>query len=95
LIKEIKKDLSKEQSAKFNLVLKMINTSINKIRQNHEETSFLNIEEKDGLSLNDIITSLIALKKNGISSEQIKKDILPGLGFEVSSLPEGIKQLLN
>jgi hypothetical protein len=95
LLKEIKKDLSKEQSAKFNLVLRMINTSINKIRHNHEETSFLNIEEKDGLSVNDIIISLTSLKKNGFSSEQIKKDILPGLGFEESSLPEEIKQLLN
>lgn len=95
LLKEIKKDLSKEQSAKFNLVLRMINTSINKIRHTHEEISFLNIEEKDGLSLNDIIISLITLQKNGFSSEQIKKDILPGLGFEESSLPEEIKQLLK
>jgi hypothetical protein len=38
---------------------------------------------------------LTALKKNGFSSEQIKKDILPALGFEESSLPEEIKQLLN
>lgn len=95
LLKEIKQDLSKEQSAKFNLVLRMINTAINKIRHTHEETSFLNIEEKDGLSLNDIIISLKTLQKNGYSSEQIKKDILPSLGFEESTFPEEIKQLLK
>lgn len=95
LLKEIKKDLSKEQTAKFNLVLRMINTSVNKIRHIHEETTFLNIEEKDGLSLSDLISSITALQKNGFTSEQIKKDILPGLGFEDSSLPMEIKQLLN
>ncbi|BFM43259.1 ATP-binding protein [Flavobacterium sp. CFS9] len=95
LLKEVREDLSKEQSAKFNLVLRMINTSINKIRHTHEETAFLNIEEKDGLSLSDIVISLTTLQKNGFSSEQIKKDILPGLGFEESSLPEAIKQLLK
>lgn len=95
LLKQIRKDMSKEQSAKFNLVLKMINTSINKIRHTHEETSFLNVEEKDGLSLQDIITSLEALHKAGFTSDQIKKDILPGLGFEELSLPEEIKQLLK
>lgn len=95
LLKELKNELSREQTAKLNLVLRMINTSVNKIRHTHEEAVFLNIEEKDGLSLNDIISSLTALQKSGFSSEQIKKDILPGLGFQESSLPSEIKQLLS
>lgn len=95
LLKEIRQELTGEQAAKFNLVLKMINTSVNKIRHVHEETSFVNIEEKDGLSVNDILVSLKSLLNSGFTSEQIKKDILPGLGFEESSLPEEIKHLLN
>jgi hypothetical protein len=95
LLKEIKQGLTGEQSAKFNLVLRMINTSVNKIRHVHEDISFVNIEEKDGLSLNDILISLTTLINSGFTSEQIKKDILPGLGFEESSLPEEIKKILK
>lgn len=95
LLKEIRQELTGEQAAKFNLILKMINTSVNKIRHVHEESSFVNVEEKDGISVNDILVSLKTLLNSGFTSEQIKKNILPGLGFEESSLPEEIKHLLN
>jgi hypothetical protein len=45
--------------------------------------------------VNDILVSLKTLLNSGFTSEQIKKNILPGLGFEESSLPEEIKHLLN
>jgi hypothetical protein len=95
LLKSLMNDLEKEQRTKLNLVIRMINTIINQIRQTHEEKSFVGIEEEDGLSLDDLIKCVTELKETGLSSEQIKKDILPNLGYLESSLPEEVLQQLK
>jgi hypothetical protein len=73
----------------------MINTRINQIRQTHEEISFVEIKEKDGLSIDDLIKCVKDLKESGLSYEQIKNDILPNLGYAESSLPSEILQQLK
>lgn len=95
LLKSLKDDLKKEQLSKLNLVLRMINTRINNIRQTHEERFFVGIEEKDGLTLNDLLLCVNELIASGLSSEQIKNDILPNLGYTESSLPTEVLQLLK
>ncbi len=81
LLKSLMGELKKEQLTKLNLVIRMINTRINEIRQTNEEKPFVGIEEKDGLSLKDLLTCVNELKESGLSSEMIKTDILPNLGF--------------
>lgn len=95
LLKSLKNELKKDQLSKLNLVLRMINTRINSIRQSHEDRSFVGIEEKDGLSLKDILLCIKQLKDDGLTSEQIKSDILPNLGYTESSLPKELTDLLN
>jgi hypothetical protein len=95
LLKSLMSELKKEQLTKFNLVIRMINTSINKIRQTHEAKEFLGIEEKDGLSLKELLTCVSELIESGLSSEMIKKEILPSLGFTESSLPQEVIRLLK
>jgi hypothetical protein len=95
LLRTLMDGLKKDQLAKLNLVIRMINTRINHIRQTHEEKAFVGIEENDGLSLKDLIICINDLKESGLSSEQIIKDILPNLGFKEGSLPTEIMQLLN
>lgn len=95
LLRTLRDGLKKEQLIKLNLVIRMINTRINQIRQTHEEKAFVGIEEKDGLSLKDFIICINELKESGLSSEHIKSDILPNLGFTAGSLPPEIMQLLK
>jgi len=95
LLRTLRDGLKKEQLTKLNLVMRMINTRINHIRQTHEEKAFVGIEEKDGLSLKDFIVCINELKESGLSSEHIKSDILPNLGFTEGSLPPEIMQLLK
>lgn len=95
LLKDLKKDLTGKQLSKLNIVIKMINTAINKIRHTHEESSFVGIEEKDGLSIGDLITSINILKNTGLNSEIIKKKILPELGYKYDSLPDEVIELLK
>jgi len=95
ILKSLMNELKKEQITKLSLVIRMINTRINKIRQAHEEKEFVGIEEKDGLSLKDLINCVNELIESGLSSELIKKEILPNLGFTESSLPKEVIQLLK
>jgi hypothetical protein len=95
LLRTLRDGLKKEQLTKLNIVIRMINTRINHIRQTHEEKPFVGIEEKDGLSLKDLINCVKELNESGLSSEQIKSDILPNLGYTEGSLPREIVQLLK
>lgn len=95
LLKSLMCELQKEQLSKLNLVIRMINTRVNEIRQTHEEKAFVGIEEKDGLSLNDLITCVNELIESGLSPELIKNEVLPNLGFTESSLPQEVIQLLK
>lgn len=95
LLKSLMSELNEEQLVKLRLVIRMINTRINRIRQTHEEKSFVGIEDKDGLSLKDLTNCVNELIESGLSSEMIKSDILPNLGFLESSLPQEVRQLLK
>ena len=95
LLKSLKDALKKEQLIKLNLILRMVNTRVNHIRQTHEEKPFFGIEEKDGLSVNDLLLCVNELIASGLPSAQIKNDILPNLGFTESSLPPEVMQLLK
>jgi len=95
LLNSLREELKGEQLTKLNLILRMINTRINKIRQTHEEKEFVGIEEKDGFSLEDLIKCVNELIESGLSSELIKNEILPNLGFKQSSLPQEVLQLLK
>jgi hypothetical protein len=95
LLRTLRDGLKKEQLTKLNLVIRMINTRINHIRQTHEEKAFVGIEEQDGLSLNNFIICINELKESGLSCEHIKSDILTNLGYTEGSIPTEIMQLLK
>ncbi|HAQ19456.1 MAG TPA: ATP-binding protein [Prolixibacteraceae bacterium] len=95
LLKSLLSELDAEKVTKLNLLVRMINTRINKIRQTHAEKEFVGIEEQDGLSAKDLVICVNELIASGLSSELIKTDILPNLGFAKSSLPQEVMQLLK
>jgi hypothetical protein len=95
LLKNLQDSLNKKQNSTLNLLLRMINTRVNNIRHVHEEKEFLGIEEKDGLSVDDLKINIIDLISNGSTKEMIKEGFMSNLGFNYSSLPETIKALLK
>jgi hypothetical protein len=95
LVKTLEDTLSKKQKSQLNLLLRMINTRVNNIRHVHEEKDFLGVEDKDGLSIDELEDSILELQSNGVSNETIREDIIPHLGYRLSSLPDNIKMLLN
>jgi hypothetical protein len=86
--------LTKAQLAKLNVIIRMVNTRINTIRQTFEETAFFGEIDKDQVSLQDLVFCIKQLKNSGLSSEIIKKEIIPNLGYKQTTLPVEILELL-
>jgi len=95
LLKDLNNSLNNHQKSKLNVIIKMINTTINKIRHTDQDEIFVGIENKDGISINDLKVSIDGLLKSGLSKEEIKKDILPNLGFEINTFPNEVLNLLK
>jgi len=95
LLKNLQESLSEKQNSSLNLILRMINTRVNNIRHVHEEKEFIGIEDKDGIDLTSLIKTVEELINSGISKIMIKDEILPHLGFKMSSLPEEVRLLIK
>jgi len=95
LLESLRESLNDKQNSKLRLILKMINNKVNNIRQVHEDKEFVGLVEKDGIDADEIKSTIEDLLKNGISKDIIKEEIIPHLGFKVSSLPETIQSLLH
>ncbi|WP_316786640.1 ATP-binding protein [Pedobacter frigiditerrae] len=95
LLTSLYKTFDENQLSLFKLISKMVNTQLNQIRQSHQDSDFTGIPEKDDIALTDLEKCILELKANGISSESIREDILPSLGFHISSIPENIINLLK
>jgi len=93
LLKSLKSSLNNKQKAELNFILKMSSNLINKVRQ-IDNIEITGNSEKDGISIDEIIKSISELIDLGLSKEQIKKDILPNIGFK-NNIPEEITTLLN
>jgi hypothetical protein len=91
-LKELRTDLNENQNAILNLIFRMITTTINKIRQVHEEKSFNKEVLKDDITENDLLKGVAHLVSIGISTEQILESIIPNLGYSFDSLPEELKK---
>jgi hypothetical protein len=95
ILKSLKSELNKDQIGRLKVFIRMINTTVNKIRQNHEDKSFVGLEDEDGMSIKDLIASVKGLLDNGVDPATISKQVLPQLGFKKDSLPDELHNLLK
>jgi hypothetical protein len=95
LIEMINEELSLDGQSKLKMLLKMVDTEINNIRQTHEDRVFLGIEKENEISEDELLATVHALLKNGIEKSIIKKEILPKLGYKMDSFPIEIKKVLD
>lgn len=93
LLKSLKSSLNNKQKAELNFILKMSSNLINKVRQ-VDNIEITGNEEKDGISIDEIVKSISELLNLGLSKDRIKKDILPNLGIKINAHEE-ISKLLN
>lgn len=93
LLKSLKSSLDDKQMSELNFILKMTTNLINKVRQ-VDNVQITGNSETDGISIHEIVKSINELLKLGLNKEQIKRDILPNLGFK-NNIPEEITSILN
>jgi hypothetical protein len=84
-----------EQVKILRIIFRMINTTINKIRQVHEDENFNVMEEKISITVNELSLIINKLKQNGIASEDIRNGFLPALGFRQDLISKEIDKLLT
>lgn len=95
LIKELKSSLTKKQEILLAMLIRMINTTVNKIKQVHNDQDVPVIAEENQLSASEIADCIGDLLSKGVSGKQIKDGILPHLGFTYESFPPEIKKMLS
>ena len=96
LISIITENLDKDAQKSFRLLLRMINTSVNRLRHTHEDQSYAVLEFAGDLENADALETVISeLLRKGISKQNIKTTILPGLGFRTDTIPDHINQLIS
>ncbi len=95
ILQSLNTELSSSGQAKLKVLLKMINTQINTIRQTHEDKTFLGIEEENSISTKELLETINSLVKLGIDMKVIKTEVLPKLGYKKDSYPEEIFKVLN
>lgn len=92
LLNDLVESCDQKQKTQLLLLVRMINTAINKIRDTHEDVPFYRCEETKN---NDFVETILSLKKQGFSSEFIKKNLISELGIELETLPTNLLEILE
>lgn len=79
--------LNENQAATLRLVLRAIETTVNKIRHNHEDLPFNQLDEEELISEDVLHSAIDDLLAAGLRKQMIKSKILPDLGIVVETLP--------
>jgi hypothetical protein len=95
LVKSIVDELDVEKQKLFNVLIRIINTTVNKIRLVHEDSSVNDVTVTNVINEDQIITALQELRKNGLTNDQLKKKFIPALGIKFESLSDKILNELN
>lgn len=88
LVKHMLNELNDQQKNHFFIIARIINTTINKIRHVHEDSSVSEVLSKNMINDKNLIFALQELRKSGLTSDQLKNNIIPSLGIKYESLPD-------
>jgi hypothetical protein len=92
LLNDLVDSCDSKQKAKLNLLVRMINTTINKIRDTHEDVPFYKCEETKNTNF---VEAILNLRKHGYSNDFIKKNLISELGIDLKTLPTDILEILE
>ena len=96
LVKLVMGKMDKEEQHSFMILLKMINVTVNKIRQTHEDKSYVNeADETDGTNEEELKQTIQRLLSEGTDKKIIKEALLPALGYRIDTIPHQIIELLK
>ena len=85
--------MTKSQSVQLKVLLKSVETHVNKVMHTHEDKSFL--VEDNNFSAEDLLVAVRELLKSGLSTQYIESKLIPQLGYELSTIPHEVLDLLR
>lgn len=92
VVQMLVENFTAEQKSQWKTITRLINVSINKLRNTHEAQNFFEHNELDDL---DIVSLVNDLKERGLDSQMIKNYFLPELGYNIESLPAEVLERLK
>ena len=93
LLSDLDSSLTESQKAQLRVLLKVIETYVNTVKQTHQDKSFL--LEDPSLGTEDLVLAVRRLVDAGISARHIQTNLLPQLGYDLSSIPEEVLKMLR
>ncbi|ADE55746.1 ATP-binding protein [Coraliomargarita akajimensis] len=95
LICALESALGESEKLQFKALIRMINTTVNKIKQTHEDTPCVKADSPNSFTNEEIKNLIRQLIEGGMSKSEIRRSILPLLGHTPESYPEDIAALFN
>ena len=95
LIGGLMNTLSGKQITQFKAIMRMFNKEMNSIRKVHQDAKFIGAVEEEGLDKLELIGLVKGLLNEGFEPSYIKTHVIKQLGFEVTSLPDEVMNLLE
>ena len=89
-INSLFESFDQRQTSIFKVLCRSINAAVNKLKQTHEPETFCQIECDNKVSIDDIKTTIAALRSIGTADAEIKKLIIFQLGYSKDSIPSDI-----
>ena len=95
LIKKLESELSQPHKVQLRLLVRMINTSVSKMRRTHEDKAYIELESENSVSNEEMLDVFRQLLEGGMTKETIKNTLLSELGYKIESLPDEVIELLR
>lgn len=96
LIQDVIKHLSNTQKSSFKVLMRLINASLNRLRQVHYDDNFQeNSDVQNGLSTADLVVTVQNMLHAGLPKQTIADNILPSLGYRQDTLPKEVLTLIS
>lgn len=93
VLRALEDSLTEQQQSQLRILLTMLQTALNKVRQNHQDRPF--VEVMSEMSAADLTRTVNDLIEGGIPADHIKDNVLPNLGVLQESIPREVLELLE
>ncbi|MEN5087989.1 ATP-binding protein [Sphingobacterium faecium] len=95
LVENLLASISTKDQSNLRMLIRMINTQINKIRQVHEDVDFEKIEINSSSEEQNLLDTVNHLISSGVPKDVIKDSIIPNMGIKATTIPKSILNLIQ
>jgi hypothetical protein len=95
IVEALLNSLSGEAKGQFRVIMKSVETLLNKLRSSHAEQVFSGEPQVDGIAEAELANSIRTLLDAGYEKSFVRIEVLPQLGFEYDTLPANLREMIE